>query len=147
MFIIARWKLNMIMLTSDVTLLPDFFLDGETPESIKGMMDKQSTQNSSSGEHKQISTGNTDLDNTFNHIQSNMGPDLVKTINGVFQFDFKGNSNYCLIIDLFQIREEVGCYFWFTVNISLTNRCYITGIIWVLFFQIYTFQWLYRAST
>ena len=96
----ARCKINMIMITSGVTLLPDFFLDGETPESIKDMMDNQSTQNSSSGKRKHISTGNTDLDNTFNHIQSNMGPDLVKTINGVFQFDFKGNLNYCLIIGL-----------------------------------------------
>ena len=66
-----------------VTLLPDFFLDGEDPEAIKEQMETTASSGATS-------SGHADLDKTLKLIQGQVGPDLVKSVNGVFQFDFKG---------------------------------------------------------
>jgi len=78
----------------NVKLLPDFFLDSGNPDDINNLKVKSTPKTSSNRKH--ISTGNTDLDRTFEQIQANMSEALVKSVNGVFQFDFKDGGKYYL---------------------------------------------------
>ena len=70
-------------------LLPDFFLDTEDPEALRDQMEKQGAKPAFGGGNK-TATASSGPEKTFQIIQSLLNEELVKSINGIFQFNLSG---------------------------------------------------------
>lgn len=75
-------------------LLPDFFLEEEDPQSIKEQMAAGGATPAFGGTVP--TSGNADLDKTFQALSGMISEDLVKKIGGVFSFDLKDDGKYFL---------------------------------------------------
>lgn len=70
-------------------LLPDFFLE-EGPESLRQKIVEQGGKPAFSGASKEAPAAGA-TSQVFKQIESLMNEELVKSINGIFQFNLKGN--------------------------------------------------------
>lgn len=80
---------NLLLMSEGAKLLPDFFLDTEDPEALRDQMEKEGAKPAFGGGNK-TATGSSGPAKTFQLIQSLLSEELVKSVNGVFQFNLSG---------------------------------------------------------
>lgn len=80
-------------------LLPDFFLDTEDPEALRDQMEKEGAKPAFGGGNK-TAMASSGPAKTFKIIQSLLNEELVKSINGVFQFNLSGADAGVWYIDM-----------------------------------------------
>ncbi|XP_071117472.1 hydroxysteroid dehydrogenase-like protein 2 [Haliotis cracherodii] len=86
-------------------LLPDFFLDGKTPESLHDQMAQQGLKPKFAASP---SGGAGNPGQTFQMIESMLGKDLVDSVNGIFQFKLTGAHEGSWYLDLKTGEGSVG---------------------------------------
>ncbi|XP_070563770.1 hydroxysteroid dehydrogenase-like protein 2 [Ptychodera flava] len=80
-------------------LLPDFFVEGETPEGILEQA-QQTGATSTSETQSETVAADTETSKTFAKVQGLLNEELVKSVGGVFLFDLKGDETGTWYVDL-----------------------------------------------
>ncbi|KAK2167913.1 hypothetical protein LSH36_22g02016 [Paralvinella palmiformis] len=106
----------------NANLLPDAFLD-DSSAGIKALrgVGQSGSESKKTRELQHISTGNSDLDKVFEGFQMLLSPEMVASVNGVFEFDFKDGGVFFLDLkngsgDIGAGKPEVDPDVIFTLN-------------------------------
>jgi NAD(P)-dependent dehydrogenase (short-subunit alcohol dehydrogenase family) len=104
----------------NVTLFPDIFLDDPSAD-LKAEMEISRSSSKTTSKLQLISTGNSELDKVFEGFHMLLSPEMVASVNGVFEFDFKDGGVFFLDLkngsgDIGAGKPEVDPDVIFTLN-------------------------------